>query len=106
MAAEVIAGGLQGNRELAWGGPKSGHLWRAAVNHRLHHALRRYRPNTRVQRVGFRATADDTGTQATFAGDRCDAQMDGGLGVAQDWDEAAPPAPDDEVDQRIGWSKW
>jgi hypothetical protein len=35
--------------------------------------------------------------------DGCDAQMVDGVDVAPDWDEAAQPAPDFEVDQRICW---
>ncbi len=35
--------------------------------------------------------------------DGCDAQMGEGVDVAPDWDEAAQPAPDFEVDQRISW---
>lgn len=35
--------------------------------------------------------------------DGFDAQMDDGVHVAPDWDEAAQSAPDDEVDQRISW---
>jgi len=29
--------------------------------------------------------------------------MDEGVDVEPDWDEAAQAAPDDEVDQRVGW---
>ncbi len=32
-----------------------------------------------------------------------DAQMGDGVDVAPDWDEAAQPAPDDEVHQRVSW---
>ena len=32
-----------------------------------------------------------------------DAQMGGGVNVASDWNEAAQPAPDDEVHQRVSW---
>jgi Putative transposase len=35
--------------------------------------------------------------------DECDAQMGDGVDVAPDWDEAAQPAPHDEVDQRVSW---
>jgi hypothetical protein len=31
------------------------------------------------------------------------AQLDGGVDVAPDWDEAAQLTPDFEVDQRISW---
>ena len=33
----------------------------------------------------------------------CDAQTDDGLHIEPDWDLAAQPAPDYEVDQRINW---
>jgi len=33
----------------------------------------------------------------------CDAQMDDGVHIEPDWDLAAQPAPDFEVDQRISW---
>jgi hypothetical protein len=35
--------------------------------------------------------------------DGCDAPMGEGVEVEPDWDEAAQPAPDFEVDQRISW---
>ena len=35
--------------------------------------------------------------------DDCDAQMDDGVHIEADWDLAAQPAPDFEVDQRINW---
>jgi hypothetical protein len=35
--------------------------------------------------------------------DGCDAQMDEGVDVASDWDEAAQVAPDFEADQRVSW---
>jgi len=35
--------------------------------------------------------------------DGCSAMMVDGVDVAPDWDEAAQPAPDFEVDQRICW---
>jgi hypothetical protein len=35
--------------------------------------------------------------------DGCDAQIGEGVDVAPDWDEAAQPAPDFEVDQRVSW---
>jgi hypothetical protein len=35
--------------------------------------------------------------------DDCDAQMDEGVHIEPDWDLAAQPAPDYEVDQRINW---
>ena len=39
--------------------------------------------------------------------DGCDAQMDDGVQIepdwATDWDWAAQPAPDYEVDQRVNW---
>ena len=33
--------------------------------------------------------------------DDCDAQVDDGAQIEPDWELAAQPAPDDEVDQRI-----
>jgi len=33
----------------------------------------------------------------------CDAQMGEGVEIELDWDLAAQPAPDCEVDQRINW---
>ena len=33
----------------------------------------------------------------------CDAQMDDGVHIEPDWDPAAQPAPDYEIDQRINW---
>lgn len=33
----------------------------------------------------------------------CDAQTREGVQIEPDWDLAAQPAPDDEVDQRINW---
>jgi hypothetical protein len=33
----------------------------------------------------------------------CNAQVDDGVQIAPDWDLAAQPAPDYEVDQRINW---
>ena len=33
--------------------------------------------------------------------DECDAQMGQGVEVEPDWDLAAQPAPDDEIDQRV-----
>lgn len=35
--------------------------------------------------------------------DGCDAQVDDAVQSEPDWDLAAPPAPDYEVDQRINW---
>ncbi|MFO0105671.1 MAG: IS91 family transposase, partial [Burkholderiales bacterium] len=35
--------------------------------------------------------------------DGCDAPMGEGVEVEPDWDEAAQPVPDFEVDQRISW---
>jgi hypothetical protein len=35
--------------------------------------------------------------------DDCDAQMDDGAHIEPDWDLAAQPAPDFEVDQRVNW---
>ena len=35
--------------------------------------------------------------------ERADAQMGDGVDVASDWNEAAQPAPDDEVHQRVSW---
>jgi hypothetical protein len=35
--------------------------------------------------------------------DGCNAQMGDGVEVEPDWDEAAQPAPDFEVDQRVSW---
>ena len=35
--------------------------------------------------------------------DDCDAQTGEGVAVEPDWDLAAQPAPDYEVDQRINW---
>ncbi len=35
--------------------------------------------------------------------DDCDAQTDEGVHMEPDWDLAAQPAPDHEVDQRINW---
>jgi hypothetical protein len=35
--------------------------------------------------------------------DGCDAPMGEGVEVEPDWDEAAQPAPDFEVDQRVSW---
>ena len=35
--------------------------------------------------------------------DACDAQMDDAVDVGPDWDDAAQPAPEFEVDQRISW---
>jgi hypothetical protein len=35
--------------------------------------------------------------------DDCDAQVDDGVQSEPDWDLAALPAPDCEVDQRISW---
>ncbi len=35
--------------------------------------------------------------------DGCDAQMGEGVYGEPDWDEAAQPAPDDEVDQCVSW---
>lgn len=35
--------------------------------------------------------------------DECDARIGDGVHVAPDWDEAAQPAPDEEVDQRVSW---
>jgi hypothetical protein len=35
--------------------------------------------------------------------DDCDAQSDGAVHGEPDWDLAAQPAPDYEVDQRINW---
>ena len=35
--------------------------------------------------------------------DDCDEQMDDGAQIEPDWDLAAQPAPDFEVDQRISW---
>ncbi len=35
--------------------------------------------------------------------DGCDAQMGDGVDVEPDWDDAAQPAPDFEVDQRVSW---
>ncbi len=35
--------------------------------------------------------------------DDCDAQMDEGVHMEPDWDLAAQPAPDFEVDQRVSW---
>jgi len=33
----------------------------------------------------------------------CDAQMDDGVQIEPDWDLAAQPAPDFDVDQRVNW---
>jgi hypothetical protein len=38
--------------------------------------------------------------------DGCDAPIVEDVEVAPDWDEAAQPAPDFEVDQRISWYWW
>ncbi len=35
--------------------------------------------------------------------DDCDAQKDDGVQAELDWDMAAQPAPDYEVDQRVNW---
>ncbi len=35
--------------------------------------------------------------------DDCDAQTDEGVRIKPDWDLAAQPAPDFEVDQRVSW---
>ena len=35
--------------------------------------------------------------------DKCDAQAAEGMESVPDWDEAAQPAPDFEVDQRVSW---
>ena len=35
--------------------------------------------------------------------DECDAQMGQGVEVEPDWDLAAQPAPDYEIDQRVNW---
>ena len=35
--------------------------------------------------------------------DDCDSQMEEGAQIEPDWDLAAQPAPDYEVDQRINW---
>ena len=35
--------------------------------------------------------------------DDCDAQKDDGVQAEPDWDMAAQPAPDYEVDQRVNW---
>ena len=35
--------------------------------------------------------------------DECDAQAAEGMESVPDWDEAAHPAPDFEVDQRVSW---
>ena len=35
--------------------------------------------------------------------DDCDAQVGDGVQIEPDWDLAAQPAPDYEVDQRITW---
>ena len=35
--------------------------------------------------------------------DGCDAPMGDAVEVVPDWDEAAQPAPDFEVDQRVSW---
>jgi len=35
--------------------------------------------------------------------DECDAQAAEGMESVPDWDEAAQPAPDFEVDQRVSW---
>jgi hypothetical protein len=35
--------------------------------------------------------------------DDCDAQRDDGVHIEPDWDLAAQPTPDYEVDQRINW---
>jgi hypothetical protein len=35
--------------------------------------------------------------------DGCEAQMDEGVDVEPDWDEAAQPAPDFEANQRVSW---
>ena len=35
--------------------------------------------------------------------DECDAQMGEGVEVEPDWDLAAQPAPDYEIDQRVNW---
>ena len=35
--------------------------------------------------------------------DDCDAQVGEGVEVAPDWDPAAQPAPDFDVDQRVNW---
>ena len=35
--------------------------------------------------------------------DECDARMGKGVEVEPDWDLAARPAPDYEIDQRVNW---
>jgi hypothetical protein len=35
--------------------------------------------------------------------DECDAQMGEGVEVEPDWDLAAQPAPEFEIDQRVNW---
>lgn len=35
--------------------------------------------------------------------DDCDAQPDDGVQIESDWDLAAQPAPEFEVDQRVNW---
>ena len=35
--------------------------------------------------------------------DACDAQMGEGVEVEPDWDLAAQPAPDYEIDRRVNW---
>ena len=75
---------------------------RADANHCLHHAQRRYPPNTGAHRGGDRAAAHHPGARTT-AVDEYDAQAAEGMESVPDWDEAAQPAPDFEVDQRVSW---
>ena len=40
---------------------------------------------------------------STFFGGKVDAQTDERVHIEPDWDLAAQPAPDFEVDQRVNW---
>jgi hypothetical protein len=58
--------------------------------------------------LGFASSRPDGGYDLSPARgpppwDDGDAQMDDGLQIEPDWDLAAQPAPDFEVDQRISW---
>ena len=72
---------------------------------RVHYLQRRHPPHAGPHRAGT-APPRITTTRGPPLWGACDVQMNDAVDVGPDWDDAAQPAPEFEVDQRISWWGW
>ena len=74
--------------------------WADAQN-RVYYRRRADQEDSGPHRCGLTSPSHIPATRATAVVDECDAQMGQGVQVEPDWDLAAQPEPDYEIDQRV-----